>query len=142
MKKITMDNTGISVMMSIIILTSILIVALGVSEILSKSLQTSRISSRSSIAYLVAETGAERLLYMAKNNLISESDFEIGCLNDYIDLDNAICDTNKKHYIDPDNADYYYKVKYSKEADTGYHVFTLIGFFYNTRRSIEIKYAK
>jgi len=142
MKRVLQNNRGISVLMSVIILTSILIVALGVSEILSKSLQTSRISSRSSIAYLAAETGAERLLYMAKNDLISESDFESGCLDDYIDLDNAICDTNKKHYIDPANTDYYYKVKYSKEADTGYHVFTSVGFFYNTRRSIEIKYAK
>ena len=128
--------------MSVIILSSILIVALGVSEILNKSLKTSGISSRSGIAYLAAETGAERLLYMAKNNLLVESDFEAGCLNGYIDLDASVCDTDKKHYIDPTNTNYYYKVKYSKDLTTGFHVFTSVGFFYNTRRSIEIKYAK
>ena len=123
-------------------LSSILVVALGVSEILSKSLQISRISSRSSIAYLAAETGAERLLYMAQNDLLTESYFESNCLDDYIDLDTSDCDTNKKHYVDIGNTDYYYKVKYSKDAVTGFHVFTSIGFFYNTRRSIEIRYAK
>lgn len=128
--------------MSVIILTSILVVALGVSEILNKSLQTSKISSRSSIAYLAAETSAERLLYMATNDLLTESDFEIGCPDDYIDLDNAVCDTNKKHYIDPANTDYYYKVKYNKDPVTGLHIFTSVGFFYNTRRSIDITYAK
>ena len=140
--KIFKNEKGISVLMSVIMLSSILVVALGVSEILSKSLQTSRISSRSSIAYLAAETGAERLLYMAKNSLLNESYFESNCLDDYIDLDTPDCDTDKVHYIDLSNADYYYRVKYSKDPVTGFHIFTSIGFFYNTRRSIEIRYAK
>ncbi len=142
MIKIAKNNQGISVLMSVIILSSVLIVALGVSEILNKSLMTSKISSRSSIAYLAAETGAERLLYMAKNDLLDESYFESNCLDGYIDLDLAECDADKIHYIDPDNTDYYYRVKYSKDAETGFHVFTSVGFYYNTRRSVEVQYAK
>ena len=126
--------------MTVLILSSMLIVGLGAADILNKSLQITKISQRSGIAYLAAETGAERLLYMAKNNLLTESYFESNCPNDYVDLDTSTCDTNKKHYINP--PDYYYKVKYSKDPATGFHVFTSIGYNSNTRRSIEARYAR
>ena len=122
--------------MSILILTSVLIVALGVADILNKSIQTTKISTRSSIAYLAAESGAERVIRKAAKEGMDESIFRDNCNGGYIDLDTETCG-DKDHYV---GSDLYYKVKY--QWDDPFHVYTSVGYYHNTRRSIETKYAK
>jgi len=126
--------------MTILILASILTVSLGVADILNKSVQISKISQRSSIAFLAAETGAERILNLARNNALTEAAFQAGCDGGYIDLDNNVCG-DKIYYITPGNADYYYKVKYDYNS-APLHTYTIVGYYFNTRRSIEVQYAK
>lgn len=133
---IILNNKGISIMITILILSSMLIASLGAADILNKSLQNTKTSTHSSIAYLAAESGAERVIWKEAKGAIKESVFEAGCDDDYINLETEECG----EYNHPVGVDSYYKMKYKREAP--YHIYTSIGYYFNTRRSVEIRYAK
>ncbi len=61
-------------MITILILSSILTVALGTAAVLNRSLKIAKISSDSSVAYLAAESGAEQILWQARYNNSYEID--------------------------------------------------------------------
>jgi len=62
------NQKGIALLMTMMLLTSALVVALSVADILFKSLQISKLSGRSSFAYLASEAGTERMLWEIRKN--------------------------------------------------------------------------
>jgi len=134
------EQSGISVVMAVLILTSVLIVSLGVADVLNQSLQISKLSVRSEIAFFAAESGAEKMIWLAKKNKIDEAVLQAGCLDGYINLEvEPVACGDHQHLIDSDS-NYYYKVKYGFSYP--FHIYTVSGYYYNTRRSIEVKYVK
>jgi len=134
------EQSGISVVMAVLILTSVLIVSLGVADVLNQSLQISKLSVRSEIAFFAAESGAEKMIWLAKNNQIDEASLQSDCLDSYINLEaTPVACSDHQHLINSD-PNYYYKVKYGFFPP--FHIYTISGYYYNTRRSIEVKYVK
>jgi len=75
-----------------------------------------------------------------KQNKINEADLQ-ACPDGYINLNaDPVSCGEVKHLIDAGDQNYYYKVRYSFTSP--FHIYSIIGYYYNARRSIEIKYAK
>lgn len=129
-------------MITIILLSIMLVIAIGATDLLNKSLRASNLSGRSVIAYLAAESGAEKMLWYAVNDENFENNFAACASGGYIDIhdsSNFQC-AEYKHLIDSGNPDYYYKARYTYAAP--YHVYETIGYFFTSRRNIEMRYAK
>lgn len=140
--KFIKNNKGLSLMITIILLSIMLVIAVGASDLLNKSLRSSNLSGRSTIAYLAAESGGERMLWYAVNDPNFEDNFAACASGGYIDIhdpNNFQC-SEYNHLIDPSNPDYYYKARYTYSAP--YHIYETIGYYFASRRNIEIRYVK
>jgi len=142
MRALRTNNQGISILITIIVLAAMLVIALGASDILNKGLRASNLSGRSTVAYLAAESGAERLLWYAVNDASFETNFSACTAGGYIDIHdpaNFVCGAYS-HLIDPANPNYYYRAYYAQSGI--FHVYQSIGYYYGAQRSIEMKYVK
>lgn len=129
-------------MMTVVLLATMLVIAIGATDILNQSLRSSAVSGRSTVAYLAAESGAERVLWYAVNDAGFEDNFSacsVGGAVDIHDEQNFTCGSYN-HLIDPANVNYYYTVRY--EYASPYHIYEAIGHFYEAQRSVEMRYAK
>jgi hypothetical protein len=142
MKKLRTDNRGMALLLTVIILSAMLVIALGASDILNKGLRAANLSGRSTVAYLAAESGAERILWYAVNDAAFETNFSACSGGGYIDMHipGGFTCASYNHLIDGSNTNYYYRAYYKKSGI--YHVFQSIGYYYSARRNIEIKYVK
>ena len=142
MRILKTDNQGISLLITIIVLAAMLVITLGASDVLIQGLRASNLSGRSTVAYLAAESGAERLLWYAVNDVDFESNFSACSGGGYVDIHTAGAFTCApyNHLIDAANPDYYYRAYYARSGI--YHVYESVGFYYGARRSIEMKYVK
>ena len=140
--KIKENNQGLSITLTMILLSIMLVIAIGATDILNKSLRSSNISGRSTVAYLAAESGAEKMLWFAVNDVSFESNFAACSTGGYIDIHDSTsfkC-AEYDHLIDLTNPDYYYKARYTRSGI--YHVYETIGNYFGSRRNIEMKYVK
>ena len=141
--KRTIDNRGAAVIITIILMSIMLVIAVSAVDIVNKGLAASNISGRSAVSYLAAESGAERMWWYAATNPAFESPFfdpVSGCLNDYIDISVTppACGTHN-HLISADT-NYYYRLRHNFLFP--YHIYESVGNYFGARRSIELKYAK
>jgi len=140
--KIKDNNNGLSILITILLLSIMLVIAIGSTSILNKSLRSSNISGRSTVAYLAAESGAEKVLWFAANDPAFEDNFSACSAGQYIDIHDASnfqCG-EYSHLIDAGNPDYYYKIYYTRSGI--YHIYESVGYYFGVRRNIEIKYSK
>lgn len=129
-------------MMTVVLLATMLVIAIGATDILNKSLRASNISGRSTVAYLAAESGAERILWYAVNDPSFEANFSDCSEGGAIDVDDAetFACAAYDHLIDGSDVNYYYTARYEYAAP--YHIYESIGHFYGAQRSVEMRYAK
>lgn len=131
------NQKGIALMMTLLILSSVLIVSLGIAAILERSLMISMISGPSSVAYLAAESGAEKALWKGRKTDIIEKILYNTCFTNCIDFDNGTC--NDTNYISLGTDSSYCATYAYADPD---NTFIVIGKYKNIRRSIEVTYVE
>jgi len=118
--------------MTFLILVSILTVSIGVANIALSQLKLGGAQVHSTKAYFAADAGAERFLY----EVIKKSYSPWTCnLDDNIDLDNQLCDTNS-HTITMTNGAMFDVIYASSTAK----VIRSEGKFQETKRNIELEF--
>ncbi|MBU4256947.1 pilus assembly PilX N-terminal domain-containing protein [Candidatus Parcubacteria bacterium] len=127
--RIKNNNHGSALLITVLILTSILAVALGAANLVVSGIKMSGGQERSTIAYFAAEAGAERVLWN-----LHYGDFS-GCnLGEYVKFGAAAtCDTNPNPETLSNNSSYsvYYK-------STTPLAITSTGGFANVKRIVEL----
>ena len=133
-----LNQKGTAVLLTVLILTSLLFVALGVTEILQRSLKLSNISGRSQPAYLVAESGIERLLWEIRKN---DSN---GTSTPGTDIGDGFSSFTFVPDLSFSNSSASYEAKYKDYLDSGKEMreVQIIGQFYDAQRKIRIEYQK
>jgi Tfp pilus assembly protein PilX len=66
MSKIVIKNNGSTLLITVLLLTSIIIIALNAANIIISGTKMSGVQERSTLAFYAAESGAERFLYEAR----------------------------------------------------------------------------
>ncbi|MCK9578938.1 MAG: hypothetical protein M0Q92_00620 [Methanoregula sp.] len=147
--KFIKNNHGSALMITILILASILVVVLGVSEILTRGLQNSKISGLSGMAYLAAESGAEKTLYLMRKTGFSPSESLAACSNEgyiKIDVSSPVCNNPitavYQHTLGASEMKYSVKYKYDETVTPKKDIFTVVGYYQNGQRSIKIGYEE
>jgi len=113
-----------AIMLVLFILTGVMLVVFGSSSVIISGLKMGNVQSQSTRAYFTAEAGAERLLYdFRKDNLL-----------------NTIGETTPQENIFP-----YYEVHEGSSYEVNYDsfvplVFTILGTYEKTRRSVEVSF--
>jgi len=147
--KFIKNNRGSALMITILILASILIVVLGVSEILTRGLQNSKISGLSGLAYLAAESGAEKTLYLMRKTGFEPSASLVACdEGGYIKINvsppicNSPIETVYKHSLGTSGMEYSVRYKYDISGIPKKDIFTVTGYYQGGQRSIKIGYEE
>ena len=140
-------NQGSALLITILILSSMLVIAFGVSEIVARGLKISRTSGLSGFAYLATESGAEKTLWLVRKAGIDPYTVFAACRSGgYLRLNVTppIC-----YGAAPYDAPYWhslgsggltYSVKYSYNETTNKDTFLIVGRYQEARRSISISY--
>ena len=141
------NRPGMASALAIITLASMLVIALFAVNILMRGLLTSGLTGNSSIAYLAAESGAERVLWLSRYDSTFDENTLAGCAGGWVELAygaTACASPNTPHLIEAGDNNYYYTVRYSTDTENSinFHVFTIIGYYHDSRRSVEIRYVK
>ena len=124
------DRRGIAVLLTVLILSSILLISLGISEILQRNLRAAKISSYSPPAYLAAESGAERVLWEVRKN--NSANMSIGVDNS-VSFDPAITFNSANISVIADSVT-------EVVGELEYTTVTLKGKYYDAQRSITVRY--
>ena len=143
------NNRGSAIMITILILASILIVVLGVSEVITRGLQNSKISGLSGLAYLAAESGAEKTLYLMRKTGFEPSASLAACNNEgYLKIDGAVPVCNSpitavyQHALGLSEMKYSIRYKYDETVTPKRDIFTVTGYYQGGQRSIRIGYEE
>lgn len=128
-KDVTKNKRGSALLITVLILTSILAVALGAANLVVSGIKMSGGQERSTIAYFAAEAGAERVLWN-----LHYGDFS-GCnFNEYVKFGaTATCDTNPNPENLSNNSSY--NVNYKSITPLA---ITSTGSFANVKRIVEL----
>lgn len=139
---------GMVTALAIIVMASMLAISLVAVDLLMRGLVASGITGRSSLAYLAAESGAEQVLWLSQNDGSFNEDSYSACSGGWVELayGGTTCagGSAHPHLINAGDSNYYYTVTYSAQTEDGipFHVFNVIGHYYDSRRSVEIRYVK
>lgn len=138
---------GMATALAIIALASMLTISMVAVDLLMRGLISSGLTGRSSMAYLAAESGAERILWLSKYDPAFVEDPFAACAGGWLTVAygaTGCAGAASPHLIEAGNNNYYYTVKYSTSLENGitFHVFSVIGHYYTSRRSVEIRYVK
>ncbi len=121
-------NKGTAILLVILILTSLLVVSLGISEILQRSLQVAKISGRAQPAYLAAESATERILWEARKN--NEDNITIGGTG-------AVTFSPDIIFFDANTS------LSATATDEGvYRIVIITGTYYDAQRKIRVRYKR
>ena len=143
MKSFIKNQKGVILLMTILIMSGILTVAYAASDMVIPSIIMGRGQARSIKAYYAAETGAERVLAVARN---SEHGFDFtACeVGSYLDFANKNCSVSYVQQSMDGQSDYYYYVLIKNINKSGNSVlsgkFSSVGSYKSTKRVIEISY--
>lgn len=122
--------------MTLLILTSILVVALGAASLVFSGIKMSGTQAVSTKAYFAAEAGAERILWEVRKNMFDISE----CAGFCVDFTTPTCvDCNTIFFESLSNGSGY-KVKNEEACDLDV-CFTSTGQFINVKRTVEIEYC-
>lgn len=130
-----LNNNGSALLMTIMITTSVLTVALGVAALVLPGVIMGRTQFRSTKAYFAAETGAERVLLAAR---VSGFDPGTCAVGQYVDFNANNC-TNSLTSTTLSNGSSYY-VRYESSTLPATVTFNSVGSFLGTNRTVEISY--
>lgn len=114
---------GSAILLTLFILSAIMLIALGGASVVIAGLKMGGIQSQSTRAYFAAEAGAERLLYDFRKT----AQFETTVLEGTDNVFGTTTLSNGSSYI----------VNYDHFAPI---IFTSIGTYQNTRRSVELNF--
>jgi len=143
------NNEGSALLITILILASMLTVAFGVNELVVRGLQISRTSSLSGPAYLATESGAEKILWLARKSGVDPYAAFTDCRSGgYLRLDASppVCygstpyDAPYWHNLGGNNLTY--SVKYTYNEATNKDNFVIVGRYGEARRSISVSYER
>ncbi len=118
---------GSALLLSLLIITSIIVIAMGGSAVALSGLKMAGIQSQSVKAYFAAEAGAERLLYEIRKDDDSGISFASP-------LGEVISETELN-----DGSSYWVKFA-SKANGDKYNTFVSLGAFLKTRRSVDLRF--
>lgn len=128
------DQKGTALFMTLMILSGIMVAALGISQLMITSLKMGGIQTQSTKAYFAAEAGTEKALWKYE----SDDSF-----HDYLGT------SSKESIFGVETLDNgsEYKVDYtysSSSPDFNYKIFTTVGDFEKVRRTVQasLKYPK
>ena len=122
-KKYIMNKKGSAIIFSMFILTGILAVSLAAGDMVISSLKMGRVQTDSTKAFYAAESGIEKTLYEVRQN-----DYDLLLDGDQLDIfSGSIALDNGSSFI----------VNYASSTPS---VFTSVGTFHNTKRSVQISF--
>jgi len=116
------NNHGTALFMTLLILTSILVVALGAANLVVLGIKISRMQERSTKAYFAAEAGAERSLWEVRKNNYILPDENQDNIFEVLDLGNGSA----------------YHVDYATSSPN--IIFTSTGVYRGVRRVVEVNF--
>lgn len=120
------NKKGSALILTMFILTGMLIVAMSSSYVILAGIKSGGIQSQSTKAYFTADSGGEMLLWEMRKNSYIYPDFpskSTALFSEPTPVDGAS-----------------YKVYFSKFSAIGGLIFTSIGEYNNTKRSIELEF--
>src|SRR3989344_1192464 len=132
MKKITNNKKGTALLMTLMVLTSALTVALGAANLVTQGIIMSRTQTQSTKAFFAAEAGAERALWILRKGVFSDSNCNSGA-NKYIRFNQNQCGSYIQSVYNLSNGAFYY-VEYDSGAEI---TFNSNGVFQDTKRRVE-----
>ena len=113
-----------AIMLVLFILTGVMLVVFGGSSVIISGLKMGNIQSQSTRSYFTAEAGAERLIYeLRRNNLLDN-------IGETAPQENIF----SSYSVHEGGA---YEVNYDSYSPL---VFTILGIYENTRRSVEVNF--
>lgn len=123
-KAIKRDNRGISVLLAVLILSSLTIIVLAVSDVVLRVGRSARQIGHSEIAYYAAESGIENALYqIEKNQTVIGLDNGTGSLTDIseaswsLELEPILAETNPYSINLPANKSFQLELNFQDEDD-------------------------
>jgi len=126
-------------MITMLIMTSLMVVTMGISSVLLAGIKMGGAQVRSTKAFFAAEAGAERTLWEIRKNGFDPNDIGDPCVRgEYINLDTdpASCDAGVHEYELPNFAKYYIIF----ESGAPNTIIKNYGEYLGTKRTIEIMY--
>lgn len=132
------NRDGSILLISVLILTAILTISLGVGSLIAYGLIMGRTQTYSTKAYFAAETGAERLLWEVRKEDFIPEDVCDPVTSKYVNFDSspATCQGAPVNYSLSNGATYYV-VFVAGSPDV---ILNSTGSYQGVRRSVEIKY--
>ena len=126
-EKIDNKKRGSALLMALLIITSIVIIAMGGSTLALTGVRMAGVQSQSVRSYYASEAGIEELLYRVRKDLSIDLSPAIGTIV-----------INKTTFTDSETD---YEVKLSaKRPFNEENIFTSLGFYLNTRRSVDVSF--
>ncbi len=123
MNRIFLNRKGISILLVVLILASILTISLAVSDLVVSGLRMSKIQSQSTKAFFAAESGVEEALWEARKN----TEFDLP-LNNQDNIFSKTLENGSKYIVD-----------YASSSPIV--IFTSKGEFEDTKRSVAVSFV-
>ncbi len=128
-KKINKKNKrGSALLLSLLLITSIIVIAMGGSSLALSGIRMAGVQSQSVKAYFAAEAGAEELLYKVRKSQEIDLSGETGTKV----FENSELDSGSSFFI------IFHEKSLDPKSDE--NVFISIGTFLNTRRSVDLRF--
>ena len=122
-KNYIQTKKGSALMLALFMLAGMLVVAMGIGNIVISGIKTSRVQTDSTKAFYAAESGIEKTLFEIRKN-----NFDLLLYGDQDDIFNgSISLSNGSSFV----------VNYASSTTS---VFTSVGTFNNTKRSVQISF--
>lgn len=125
-KQLRTVKEGSALLLAFFIITSIIVIAMGGASLALSGIKMAGTQSQSTKAYFVAEAGAERLLYEVRQSQTISLASDLGLVIE-------------PEAIDVSGATYWVYFTAKRPYDLE-NVFTSLGSFLNTRRSVDLRF--
>jgi hypothetical protein len=118
---------GSALLLSLFIITSIVIIAMGGSSLALSGIKMAGVQSQSVKAYFAAEAGAEELLYRTRRDKTIDLSGDVG---EVVVLETQL----------DNEAEYWVVFTQAPDFISGETIFTSLGSYFNTRRSVDLRF--
>ncbi len=129
MKKFIKKNQkGSALLLSLLLITSIIVIAMGGSSLALSGIRMAGVQSQSVKAYFAAEAGAEELLYKVRQS--KEIDFS----------NNPVHEEIEESFLNSGSNFFVIFFEKASASNNNENTFISIGTFLNTRRSVDLRF--
>lgn len=125
-KKLLKNKKGSALLLTLLVITSIIVIAMGGSTLALSGIKMAGVQSQSVKAYFAAEAGAEELLYKTRK----EQSIDLSASLNEIVIDSSL----------PDGTFYWVFMSSKVVVGGTKNIFTSLGSFLNTRRSVDLEF--